>query len=315
MGGTSNESGKIGEKLASALLKMIGWKPSIHNLSIRCNTPTHLNESGNQRTTHEEDQIFLYHNPFHDDCTEIVHISVKNNIKQYPQKEALKKTFKAHLKELHEIIECAKHDPELRKVSTAFGVKRHKHHAGLLVWLHDDKTEIEYNIKPALSNTQLEHSNDDPFYLIDNARASFLLKIVDDLKRRSGAGTFEFFYPQIGTSIGVSESRTGKTIPLELIVADIIPAVIRNTEGMVIELIVYANQSFSTDAYKKLIAYALQFATGLVSTIKIAMPDYNPAQHENDATQARLVFNDRPESITPFSFERSILNFLDEESA
>jgi hypothetical protein len=313
MGGTSNESGKIGEKLASALLEMMGWKPSINNVSIDCNTPTHLNKDGNQKTTHEEDQFFLYHNPFHDDHTEIVHISVKNNIKQYPQKAALKTNFKAHLKELHEIIECAKHDPKLREITSTFRVKKHTHHAGLLIWLHNNEKDIEHNIKPNLSNIQLEQSNNVPVYLIDNARASFLLKVIDNLKHRSPKDKVEFFYPQIGTSIGVNQGRTGKIIPLELIVADIIPGVIRNSEGVVLELVIYVNQPFSIDAYKKLITYALQFATGLVSTIKIAMPDYNPTLHENDAKQARLAFNNRTETITPFSFERSILNFLDKE--
>ncbi|EGW21156.1 GapS4a family protein [Methylobacter tundripaludum] len=326
MGGKSNESGKIGEQLASSLLEMIGWKPSIHNLTIKCNTPTHLTESGNQRTTHEEDQFFIYHNPFHDDHTEIVHISVKNNIDQYPQNAALKTSFKAHLKELHEIIECAKHDPKLIEITNSFGAKRHKHHSGLLVWLQNDKDNIEQNIKSDLSNSQLEQSNDVPVYLIDNARASFLLKVVDDLKRRSNKdnvddlttrsvkGNVEFFYPQIGTSMGVNESRTGKMIPLELIAADIIFGFIRNTEGSVQELVIYANQTFSVDSYKRLIAYALQFVSGSVSVIKIGMPDYNPTHHGNDAKQARLVFNRREESITPFSFERSILNFLDEET-
>lgn len=314
MGETSKKSGEIGEKLASALLEMIGWKPSIHNVSIDCNTPTHINENGNERTTHGEDQIFLYHNPFHDDHTEIVHISVKNNLAKYPTKGILKSKFKAHLKELHETIECAKHSPTLRAISNSFVVKRNKQHAGLLIWLHNDEKNIEYNIKPTLSNIQLEQSNDIPVYLIDNARASFLLKVVDDLKRRSLENKIEFFYPQIGTSIGVNEGRTGKILPLELIVSDIIPGVIRNSNGGVQELVIYANQSFSLDAYKKLIVYALQFASGLVSIINIAMPDYNPAHHENDAMQARLAFNDRTETITPFSFERSILNFLNGET-
>jgi hypothetical protein len=314
MGGKSNESGKIGEKLASALLEIIGWKPSIHNVSIACNTSSHLNaKTGKPRTTHEEDQFFLYHNPFHDDYTEIIHISVKNNINQYPTEATLKKTFKAHLKELHEIIECAKYDPRLSEITNSFGVKKNKHHAGLLVWLHNDKENIEQNIKLKLSNIQLEQSNDVPIYLIDNARASFLLKVVDDLKSRSN-NKVEFFYPQIGTSIGVNEKRTGIIIPLELIASDIILGLIRNVEGGVQELIIYANQLFSVDAYKKLIDYALQFSIGLVSTIKIGIPDYNAAKHENDAKQARLFFNHRTEeNISPFSFERSILSFLDKD--
>jgi hypothetical protein len=324
MGGKSNESGKIGEQLASSLLEMIGWKLSIHNLTIKCNTPTHLTESGNQRTTHEEDQFFIYHNPFHDDHTEIVHISVKNNIDKYPQNAALKTSFKAHLKELHEIIECAKHDPKLIEITNSFGAKRYKHHSGLLVWLQNDKDNIEQNIKSDLANSQLEQSNDVPVYLIDNARASFLLKVVDDLKRRSKKDNsddltsrsvtrnVEFFYPPIGTSMGVNESRAGEIIPLELISADIIFAYIRNTDRSVKELIIYANQAFSVDAYKRLIAYALHFTSESIPLISIGMPDYNPTQHENDAQQARLVFNRRKEFITPFCFERSILDFLDE---
>ncbi|MBL6987948.1 MAG: hypothetical protein ISR72_13110 [Methylobacter sp.] len=326
MGGKSNESGKIGEQLASSLLEMIGWKPSIYNLSIKCNTPTHLTKNGTHRTTHEEDQFFIYHNPFHDDHTEIVHVSVKNNINKYPQNETLKKTFKAHLKELHEIIECAKHDPKLIEITNAFGAKQHEHHSGLLIWLHNDKKNIEQNIKSDLSNSQLEQSNDVPVYLIDNARASFLLKVVDNLKRRSKkdnsddltshsvTGNVDFFYPQIGTSMGVNESRTGDIIPLELIAADIIFAYIRNADRSVKELIIYANQAFSVDAYKRLIAYALHFTSDSIPLISIGMPDYDPTQHKNDAQQARLVFNHRKkEVITPFSFERSILDFLDEE--
>lgn len=325
MGGKSNESGKIGEQLASSLLEMIGWKPSINNLTIKCNTPTHFNENGNQKTTHEEDQFFIYHNPFHDDHTEIVHISVKNNIDQYPQKAALKTSFKAHLKELQEIIECAKHDPKLIEITNSFGAKRHKHHSGLLIWLHNDKEKIEQNIKSDLSNSQLKF-NDDPIYLIDNARASFLLKVVDNLKHRSKQdnsddiaslsylGNIEFFYPPIGTSMGVNESRTGKIVPLELIAADIIFAYIRNSDRCVKELIIYANQAFSVDAYKRLIAYALSFTSESIPLISIGMPDYNSTKHKNDAQQARLVFNNRQkETITPFSFDRSILSFLDEK--
>jgi hypothetical protein len=308
MGEKSKRSGEIGEALASALLEMIGWSPSICNLPIPCNTQTHVNENGNPRTTHGEDQIFLYHNPFHDERSEIVHVSVKN-VGKYPAEGTLKTKFKAHIKELHETIECAKHSRELQQISTTFGARRHKHHSGLLVWLHNDEEEIEQDIKPALANVRLEQTNDVPIYLVDNARASFLLKVIDDLKLRSQVGKVEFFYPNIGTSVGVEEERRGTTIPLELVAADIIPGVIRSAGR--VELIVYAHQSFSIDAYKKLIAYAFQFGTGLVFVSKIGMLDYNPASHENDAKQARLAFSSRTESITPFNFNRSILNLLE----
>lgn len=77
MGEKSKKSGEIGEKIASELLLLIGWKNSLHNINIDCNSPKHENESGKQRSTHGEDQVFIYHNPFHDDRTDIVHVSVK----------------------------------------------------------------------------------------------------------------------------------------------------------------------------------------------------------------------------------------------
>ena len=90
MGEDSKKSGEIGEKLTTNILSSIGWLMSLHNVSIKCNAPEHLSEKGKQRSTHGEDQIYIYHNPFHDETTNIVHISVKNNIKKYPAEGTLK---------------------------------------------------------------------------------------------------------------------------------------------------------------------------------------------------------------------------------
>jgi len=308
LGENSKRSGEIGEALASALLDRIGWKNLMQNVSINCNTPAHLNDAGNPRTTHGEDQIFLYSNPFHDDRTDIVHISNKNVLGTYAKGNTLKSQFKAHLKELHQTIDCAKYSPELNQICTTFGAKKHKFHSGLLVWLHNDDEDIEHNIKPELSNTRLEIDSNDPVYVVDNARATFLLRVVDDLKVRAAEGNYEFFYPRIGTAVSVDESRTGKVLPLELIAADIIPALVK--KGIVHELVLYANQPFEEISYQKLIAYGLNFGSGLVSSIHIGMTNYNAALDQNTATRLRMAFHDRPETVTPFSFNRSILDLL-----
>ena len=57
MGEDSKKSGEIGEKLTTNILSSIGWLMSLHNVSIKCNTPEHLSEKGKQRSTHGEDQI------------------------------------------------------------------------------------------------------------------------------------------------------------------------------------------------------------------------------------------------------------------
>lgn len=311
-GEKSKKSGEIGEKLASALLERIGWKNLIHNIAISCNTPTHVNDEGNPRRSHGEDQIYLYNNPFHDDRTDFVHVSNKNIIGSYPKEVTLRAQFKAHIKELGQTIECAKHNETLREIAKNFRAKKNRYHAGLLIWLHNDHEEIEKSILSDLAPSRIELNTDAPFYVIDNGRATFLLKVVDDLRRRSLGGDYQFFYPRIGTSITVDQMRTGKELPLELLAADVIPAVLM--VGGTKELIVYANESFDSTSYKNLMAYGLSFTTGLINTIKIGMPNYNPARDEEIAAQARLAFQSRPEEISPFSFNRSILDLLQEVS-
>lgn len=311
-GEKSKKSGEIGEALTKALLDQIGWKNLMHNIQIDCNTPSHVNDKGNPRTSHGEDQIFIYHNPFHDDRTDFIHVSDKNVLGSYPKEATLRTNFKAHLKELHQTIECAKYSQPLREVSSTFGAKKHRYHSGLLVWLHNDGDDIEKSILQELSGTRLDIEGEVPFYIVDNARASFLLKVVDDLKRKSSGGEYEFFYPRIGTTITVNEKRTGKFLPLELIAADIIPTIVRKDGKQ--ELVIYANEAFDSDAYKNLIAYGLSFAFGLVSTIRIGMPDFNPARDQAIVDQARMAFHLRTEEITPFSFNRSILDLIIQES-
>ncbi len=161
-GENSKKSGEFGEKLANALLNKIGWKDNIHNVSIACNTPSHINEKGKQRTSHGEDMICLYHNPFHDDRTDFVHVSVKNSKKGYPNETTLKTLFKSHLQELSQTIECAKHDETVRQTGFLYGAKNLVSHSGLLIWLHNDEKNIETSIIKSLSTSRLEMNCDTP---------------------------------------------------------------------------------------------------------------------------------------------------------
>lgn len=308
-GEKSKTSGEIGEKIAAGLLKRIGWDRSLKNIPINCNTPSHVNDKGNQRTTHGEDIVFLYNNPFHDGRTDIVHVSVKNKIGSYsPTDTPLKREFKEHLKELHEVIECARYSPEISQAANDFKARRIIFHSGLLIWVHNDENDIERDIKPILSKIRLEQATDIPVYVIDSGRAGFLMKVLDDIARRSSL--WEFFFPAIGTAVTVDEARTGDFLPLELLASDIIPVVTR--DGNKTEILLYANQPFGGDAYKKLMAYGLQFCSGLVTKISIGMPDYNAATDAAEANRARLAFSERTEVIEPFSFNRSILALISE---
>ncbi len=308
-GEKSKTSGEIGERLAEGVLRILGWRDKLSNVHIPCNTSSHLNSDGKPRQSHGEDIVFLYHNPFHDDRTDLVHISVKNKINSYPGEQALRTQFKNHLEELHQTIACARHDSQVHDLAKAFGAQKNKVHSGMLIWLHNDDQDIEHDIKPALAKTRLAQTNDVPVYVIDNARAAFLLNIVDHANREFAE--WQFYYPHIGTALKADMSRTGDTLPLELVVADIVPLLITVSGSN--ELALYANEPFTTDTYKKLVAYGLHFAGGLVGKIHIGLPDYNAAKDQTEATKARLAFADRKEDVQPFSFRRSILDFLQEK--
>lgn len=312
MGGeTSKRSGEIGELLAKKLLELMGWSPSIQNISITCNNSKHLNEENKQRSSHGEDRIFIYNSPFHDDLTHIVHISVKNEKGCPPSETTLKKKFKNHLKDLQEIIECSKNSPKLSSILKSFRPKRNITHSGLLVWFHNDQDYLEYNIKPTLANSIIDKSITYPMSLIDNARAAFILKTIDDIYRKNGNSEIEFYYPPIGTSIKPDENPTGNFLPLEVIASDIISHI--SKENNETSLTFYADQKFTEAAYIRLMSYALDFSRGLVSDLRIGMPNFSVSEHEDEQASARMHFSTRKERITPFSYNRSILNFLEEE--
>lgn len=309
----AKNSGEAGEKIASSLLDKIGWTLSMHNISIPCNNPTHLNDNKKQRKTHGEDQIFVYNTPFHDDVTEIVHVSVKNTNNKYPAGEqGLKTKTKKFIEELHEIIECAKYSEQLAAIEENANTKKHKNHVGLLIFLSSDSEDLERNIRPNLSRIRLENSSSTPIYLIDNARASFLLKVVDHLQSVTAENEkYEFYYPNIGTAVSVEAERRGPYLPLGLIASDIVVAIVDRGEWD--ELYLYSDESYDSDSYQKLIGYSLGCSNSLVRKIHIGMAKFNPTKDMDNAKKVRLAFQDRREEIKPFSIKRSILDLAQEQ--
>ncbi|MBZ2172062.1 hypothetical protein [Nitratidesulfovibrio sp. SRB-5] len=312
MGGElSKKSGEIGEDIAQNLLAQLGWKLTLDNFSVACNNDLHINKNGNSKVSHGEDRVYIYHNPFHDDSSEIVHISVKHTLNKYPSGATLKTHLKEYISELQETIDCARYSPELKTAISSHVLRKNKKHSGLLVWVSSHPDEVNRNIIRDLVNVRLDCEWKYPVYLIDNARAHFLANAVSGAKECFKAEEVEFFYPQMGTAITATEPRSGFFLPLELVASDILPVLYKDSER--VELVFYANQHFSLDAYTKLLTYAMRFSYGLVSRIRIGMPDFNPAYHGNDVKSARMKFSDRREEIVPFCFNKTILNPASED--
>lgn len=310
-GEDSKKSGEIGEKITSLLLKKIGWKNQLHNISISCNNSKHKNDSGNQKNSHGDDIIYLYNNPFYDETTTVAHISVKNKSDVYDKSKAvINRKFKEYIKELEQIIQCAQYNEEINEYIKLFHAKANIQHIGILVWLHNDKEHINRDILSIIEKSRPNLEDNIPYYIIDAGRANFLLNVVNNLAKRANKGKYQFYYPKIGTSVLVDIDRKGNFIPIELIASDIITAIV--TIGDSNKFYLYARESFSELAYKNMVAYALNFSAGLVNEINIGFPDYNPAKDKYITQKIRLFFQKRDEDINPFSYNETILDLLEE---
>lgn len=62
-----------------------------------------------------------------------------------------------------------------------------------------------------------------------------------------------------------------------------------------------------------LISYALNFANGLVTQIKIGMSSFDILQDEKRANIVLNKFSNREEKISPFTFSKNIQNLVHSE--
>ncbi|PTB87558.1 hypothetical protein C9939_00720 [Pseudidiomarina aestuarii] len=311
MGEASKTSGEIGEKIAAKLLEEIGWKNSIKNISIKCTSSAHRNKNDKQVQTHGDDLVFIYDSPFHDDTTEVVHISVKNSVKEVKSPSGIVSDFKKHIKELNDTIECATSNPEINEIIERFEAKRRIRHNGLLVWTHCGQNSLEANIRQHLSKIRIPDEIIHPIYLIDNERASFLIQTINHAKHKHTECDRKFYYPKIGTAIYDEQDRYGDHLPLELISSDIVPWKITKSNDAV-EISIYANQEFEKETYQKLMFYAYSFSAGISSSISLGTTNYNEAHHKHDADSCKLSFKGKTEKVIPFSFGSSFLSLLEQ---
>lgn len=306
-GENSKSSGEFGEKLAKALLEMIGWGNTISGLSIDCSLPS----KHGTRESHGIDQLFIYNNPFFEGVTDVVTVSVKHKSKGYQRTESgIRTQLKKHIAELSQIVACAKVNVGVKNILNSYPRKRRTEHRGLLVWLHNDRDTLKNDIREILRRTELSSEYDIPVFLIDSGRASFLYNAISHFKNTGGQTKFSFYYPRLGNIITPELDRSGDFLPLELIASDVIP--IKYEKGERSALCLYVRDKFSLVALKKAYALALDFGSGWVSDISIGFEDYDASpNHVQLRDQAKLAFPDVNASLSVFSYESSIFSLVE----
>lgn len=308
-GENSKKSGEYGEKLAEAFLKAIGWHQDLKALTIPCTDGNHVGSGGNPRNTHGDDRVFIYNNPFYESRTDIVHVSVKNNIGGYSEKESeLRNSLKGFVLEANEIITCAKYDTSIHELTTAFSSRKRLEHSGLLIWTSSHNESFNRDVLSACVPIRgLDDACTHNVYLVDGARMNFILTALDHAGREQDAA-YRFFFPDTGL-VNKGDERHGKFLPLELIVADMLPLKIDKLGSERLHL--YVRQPFDEEAYSRAIALALSLTGGWGHAVRIGFPDYNASQHDHIAARAKLPFDNRETDISAFCYTRSNLNALE----
>ncbi|WP_171962872.1 GapS4a family protein [Bordetella trematum] len=305
MGESSKTSGENGEKITEELLKLIGWENLLKGVSVPC-----VNKSHSRERTHGNDFIFIYDNPLHDSRTDVIYISSKNIKKGYPKgDQGVRTEFKKHLSELDEIVSCSKISSEVSQKLQTFQGRRQKKHVGLLVWLHGDSKNLDRDIKPALSNIQLDLSSNCPLYLLDMSRASFIKEAISHFRGIKQGKEYNFYYPKLGNVIASADERYGDVLPIELIASDLIP--IRFMLGEKPSLCLYVKQAFSEESLKKICSLAFDFADGWVEEIFIGLESYHPADDKQEKDSVLMAYQERKARIKVFCYKESILDLLE----
>lgn len=306
-GEPSKRSGELGEALAKELLRLIGWSPSLSTIKIPC-----AFQEKHGRTSHGDDRLFIYNNPFLEGITDVVHVSVKHQIGGYAKgAQGVRTKLKEHLTELNEIVSCAKHSPDVKQAITSHRGKPRKNHRGLLVWVHSDRDTLERDIRQDLGDIQLAKEHATPVVLVDSGRASFIFHAIHHYESL-GLGNYSFYYPRLGNSISADHERFGKYLPLELIASDVMP--IRGDRDGKPLLYMYVREKFSADSLKKAYALAHDFGDAWVDDISIGFEDYNESIHSQARDQAFFTFEHPAKNISVFSFKVSLLSLLEGRS-
>lgn len=306
MGEKSKTSGEIGEKLTTELFNLIGWKNTIDNISIDCvNKKQHENAE-----THGIDKLFIYNSPFNENTTDVIYVSVKNKSNGYQKQQGFRTELKKHLSEENRIIECAKLNQSINIKIKDYPKKSRIVHKGLLVWLHNDKENLELDIRDYLSGIQLSSDHKTPITLIDVSRASFIYNCITNFKSKS-LGNYYFYYPKLGNATTPSNERFGTILPLELIASDIIP--IKYNIGQKPAICIYIREEFSKENLKKAYALALDFCDAWVNEIQIGFSNYSPTQ-EAEKSEALMAFPDRSKIVRVFSYKSNLLSLLGESN-
>lgn len=287
-GEKSKFSGEYGEKIATELLKLIGWNNALSGKDIPCvHNEVHKGEDGNPRQNHGVDFIVKYECPLVSRLESNVLVSVKHR-KSYPSSsKGMTTEFKSYLKDIAEATECyPAHELYLQRLK---GTKKIDI-SNVILWF--DSAVGEEN-KGVISEVQNFRNSDNvnykTIYLVDNKKANFLFSSIKHVQSRDT--NFFFYYPDTGFNMDTTErSHQGHILPVQYINSPI--QLFKLVESTGDCLIITIEDDFSIEYFERLLQLARLITEGWASKIVIAFPNYNNYTYEDEVRKSILKIRD-----------------------
>lgn len=274
-----NEIIPFNHRIAKKIIELIGWTNFSENIKV---------EEFNEKTTDTDEFLVDFYGDFESALKEktddIVFITSYHDL-VYPNtsKDQIKKYLFSSEKVFNE-LKRTKKVPINRNENTEYH--------NILFWLTTENAELDsdfiHHAKENYKNNLLE--NDTYYYLVDNAKANFLISSIITAKNYEPDLPVKFLYPITDANQSPDRIGTrGKRLPVQFINSSIIP-IIKESSAK-ISILLFCADSFDELALRKLIWLTIRLTSGLGNEYLIYFPDFEEA-HRNTAKDVIRSFND-----------------------
>lgn len=301
MGEKSKFIGDVGEDAVAAILKIVGWSNFSQNIELPCVTSAH------EKKTHGIDVLFLYNSPLESNTVENVVVSSKFSSNPY---SSVPSTFKSHLKDLANTLECYSKSQERSEQNKIFNKSFRKNDTGVLFYINNDRDPNNQSIIDQISSTRLDSSlKFKTIYVIDNKRANFLYNSISYIRSNYDEKLINFYYPATSLNLtSLERNYHSKIMPVEFLTSPVIPLIIEQDAKQPIFTLI-SEQSFTEETFEMLLGCARDLICDITTNLLFLFPSFDQTNDQRIIEKVLMTLNrdDRKFTVDVRSFTTSFL--------
>ncbi|GAA4321073.1 hypothetical protein GCM10023149_20700 [Mucilaginibacter gynuensis] len=247
--------------ITTNFLKLIGWQHFSKDLSL-----DYFDDKQVSNETATVDYYITFDSKLKDSTTNHIFI---NSLHDYKYPESARAEIRKFIKVTNIITEDfkAKRKIDSEKVNGIFNI---------LFWISTDNDDINkdfiYQNKEVFRNEYLEF--DQHYFLVDNAKANFIISSIVTAKNYREDLPVKFLYPI--TEFNSSFNKIGKRgsqLPPEYINTNILPIIKENSEK--ISVLLFCSDPYNKENLKKIIWFLIRLTSGLANEYIVYFSDYS----------------------------------------